>query len=77
MNYGLKYVANRDVQLQGYTDTNWEGSIDNRKSTSEVSFSLGSAMISWMSRKQRLIALNTPEVDYIASNEACTKVVWI
>eukprot|EP00253_Pinus_taeda_P008812 PITA_08812 len=77
VNYGFRYVANKDVQLQGYTNIDWARSVEDRKSTSEVCFSLGSAMISWMSRKQRLIALNTAEAECIASNEACSEAVWL
>jgi hypothetical protein len=66
-----------DVQLQGYTDSDWAGSADDRKSTSGVCFSLGSAMISWISRKQKSVALNTAEAEYIAACDACTKAVWL
>jgi len=34
-------------------------------------------MIDWMRRKHRSIALRTVEVEYIAANEACRKVLWI
>jgi hypothetical protein len=36
---------------------------------------LGSAMISWASRKQKSVALNTAE--YIAACDACTEAVWL
>jgi hypothetical protein len=61
----------------GYTDSDWEGSADDRKSTSGVCFSLGSAMISWISRKHNSITLNTVEAEYIATCEACTEAVWL
>jgi hypothetical protein len=50
LNYGLRYASNSDVQLHAFTDSDWAGSADDRKSTSDISFSLGSAMISWASR---------------------------
>jgi hypothetical protein len=40
-------------------------------------FSLGSAMISWSSRKQKSIALSTAEAEYMAACEACTEAVWL
>jgi hypothetical protein len=40
-------------------------------------FILGSAMISWGSRKQKSVALSTTEAEYIASCEACTEAVWL
>ena len=43
----------------GYTDSNWIGSIEYRKSTSGCCLSLGSGMISSLSRKNTNVALNT------------------
>jgi hypothetical protein len=71
--YGLRYFSSGEVMLQGYTNSDWAGSADDRKSTSGTYFSLGSAMISWISRKQKSVALNTAEAEYIATCDACTK----
>jgi len=45
MDYGLRYASNSDIQLQGYTNVDWVGSVEDRKSTSDGFFSLGFAMI--------------------------------
>eukprot|EP00253_Pinus_taeda_P035772 PITA_35772 len=74
--HGLRYIA-RDVRLHGYTDANWAGSVVDRKSTSGCCFSLGSASISWMSRKQKLVALSAAEAEYIASSMASCEAVWL
>ena len=49
--YGLKFTSSGGVMLHGYADSDWAGSPVDRKSTSSYYFSLGSAMISWSSRK--------------------------
>lgn len=54
INLGLKYIA-KNIRFYGYTDADWAGNFADRKSTSGCCFSLGSAMISWMSRKQSLL----------------------
>jgi hypothetical protein len=78
INYGLRYTASSDIQLHGFTDSNWAGSAEDRKSTSGMCFSLGSAMISWGSRKKKkFVALNTTEAKYIAACEACTEAIWL
>jgi hypothetical protein len=46
MQYGLRYLGNGEVKLQGYTDLDWVGSVANRKSTSRCCFSLESMMVS-------------------------------
>jgi hypothetical protein len=64
INYGLRYTASSNIQLHGFTDSDWARSADDRKSTSGMCFSLGSAMISWGSRKQKSVALSTTEAEY-------------
>ena len=49
--YGLRYSSSGGVVLLGYTNSNWDGSVVDRKSTSKYCFSMGSAMISWSSHK--------------------------
>jgi hypothetical protein len=77
LNYGLRYTASNDIKLHGFTDSDWAGSAEDRRSTSGMCFILGSAMISWGSRKQKSVALSTAEAKYIAACEACTEVVWL
>jgi hypothetical protein len=77
MDYGLSYDGDHDFTLSGYTDTDWAGSVVDRKRTSRCCFSLGSAMISWQSRKQSSIALSTTEVEYIVACSASYKAIWI
>ena len=44
--YGLCYTTDSDMQLVGYTDSDWVGSVEDWKSTSRCCFSLGSVVIS-------------------------------
>jgi hypothetical protein len=48
--YGIRYVSDNEVKMQGYTDSDWAGSAVDRKITSRCCFSLGLGMISWWSR---------------------------
>jgi hypothetical protein len=75
--YGIKYDADCEFKLQGYSDSDWAGSVIDRKSTSGCRFSLGSGMILWFSRKQSNVALSTTETEYMAACLACTEVVWL
>ena len=51
LHYGLFYEAGCALQVHGYTDAAWAGSVSDRRSTSGFMFSLGSAAISWSSKK--------------------------
>ena len=65
IDYGLHYVADCQFKLVGYTDSDWAGSVTDRKSTSGCCFSLGSTVIAWRSRKQTSVVLSTTEVEHI------------
>ena len=45
-NYGLWYPRNTDLTLHAYTDADWAGSVDDRKSTSGGAFFMGSRLVS-------------------------------
>jgi hypothetical protein len=75
--YGLRYASSVDLSLQGYADADWAGSAVDRKSTSGCCFTLGSAMVSWCSRKQSSVALSTAEAEYIALSVAVREAVWL
>eukprot|EP00253_Pinus_taeda_P034609 PITA_34609 len=66
--YWLWYKWIEGVKLQGLTDADWAESPSNRKSTSRGIFNLGSATVSWYSRKQRSVALSSAEVEYMAAS---------
>jgi hypothetical protein len=74
---GLNYDGDHDFTLSGYTDSDWVGSVSDRKITLGCCFSLGSAMISWKSRKQSNISLSTVEEEYIATCFASYEAIWL
>ncbi|XP_057751139.1 secreted RxLR effector protein 161-like [Arachis stenosperma] len=65
LNDGIYYENTNEVNLVGYTYSDWAGDIETRKSTSGL-FHLGSGAISWSSKKQPVVALSTAE-EYIAA----------
>ena len=53
-----------------FSDADVAGDIDGRRSTSGVLVFLGSALISWLSLKQKVVALSTCEAEYIAGGHS-------
>eukprot|EP00253_Pinus_taeda_P014615 PITA_14615 len=72
----LKYDS-KEVKLTSFTNSDWGGNETNGRSTIGGCFSLGSAMISWMSRKQDLVALSSVEAKHVATCEVGKEVVWL
>jgi hypothetical protein len=47
--------------MVSYTNADWEGIIDDRRSTSGATFYLGDCLVSWLSKKQSSVSLFTIE----------------
>ena len=61
----------------GYTDSDYAGNSDNRRSTTGYIFTLYGGAISWMSRLQKCVALSTTEAEYVVAIEACKEAIWL
>lgn len=61
----------------GYSDSDWGGSPDDRRSTSGWVFMLGSGAIAWSSKKQPITALSSTEAEYISVTSAACEAVWL
>ena len=60
----------KDLFLVGYIDVDWEGDLDQRKSTSRYAFLLNDCTISWCSKKQSCITLSIMETKYVVCSSA-------
>ena len=77
MHLGLLYRKNELKSCVGFSDADWAGDLDDRKSTSGYIFQMSGAAISWRSKKQACVALSTAEAEYIALASAAQEAVWM
>lgn len=63
--------------LVGYTDSDWAGCAETRRSTSGYVFHLGSAAISWSSKRQPTVTLSSCEAEYIGQTNATKEAIWL
>ena len=75
--FGVWYRKDTNDVLAGYSDADWVGNVDNRKSTSGGCFYVGTNLISWMSKKQNFILLSTIKAEYIFAGSCCTQLLWM
>ena len=57
--FGLLFAKGESTECTGYSDADWAGDIDDRKSTSGYMFKIAGASVSWRSKKQSCVALST------------------
>ncbi|RWR73399.1 Gag-protease-integrase-RT-RNaseH polyprotein [Cinnamomum micranthum f. kanehirae] len=76
-NYMLSYRRSDRLEVIGYSDADFAGCLDSRKSTSGYIFLLANGAISWRSAKQTLVTPSTFDAEYVACFEATGHALWL
>ena len=58
------YENRGHIQVVGYTDAYWAGSLTDRRSTSGYCVFIGGNLISWKSKKQDVVTRSSVEAEY-------------
>ncbi|XP_048128416.1 secreted RxLR effector protein 161-like [Rhodamnia argentea] len=75
--FGLFYKKGEKSELLGFTDSDYAGDMDDRKSTSGYVFMLGSGAVSWCSKKQPIVTLSTIEAEFVATTSSACQAFWL
>nr|GEW84676.1 retrotransposon protein, putative, Ty1-copia subclass [Tanacetum cinerariifolium] len=74
---GLVFEHGSTQCVAGYSDFDYDGDLDKRRSTTGYVFALVKALISWKSTLQSTTALSTMEAEYMAMTEAVKEAIWL
>ncbi|MCH81290.1 copia-type polyprotein, partial [Trifolium medium] len=79
LSFGVLYKSNvtKKLCLKGWSDSDYAGDVEDRKSTTGYLFKLGSAAISWSSKKQPIVTLSTTEAEYVAAASCACQALWL
>ena len=78
LNFGLRFSFNdKNPEMLGFSDADWAGDVDTRRSTSGYVFQIGNSTVSWSSKMQATVAKSTTEAEYIALRQATQEAVWL
>lgn len=75
--YGLWYPKEGKFELKVYTDADWAGNVDDRKSTTGGAFFFDERLVTWTSKKQSCISQSIAEVEYVAAATNCSNIAYI
>eukprot|EP00253_Pinus_taeda_P031971 PITA_31971 len=63
--------------LESFSDSDWAGNLDDRRSITGYAFNRGSGVIAWSSKKQSTVALSSCEAEYQALCAATCEAIWL
>ncbi|KAF8064476.1 Retrovirus-related Pol polyprotein from transposon TNT 1-94 [Scenedesmus sp. PABB004] len=75
---GINYSGGpAGLHLVGYTDADYAGCPDTRRSTSAFVFTMGGGAVSWCSQRQKTVSVSTAEAEYVAAAAAVKEALWL
>ncbi|KAM1225391.1 hypothetical protein ACFX2G_045116 [Malus domestica] len=76
MHLGLTY-SKGDLNLKSFSDADWAGDPNDRRSTTGLVVFLGTNPISWSSKKQQTVSRSSTEAEYRALSSTAAELDWI
>ncbi|KAK9093200.1 hypothetical protein Syun_028111 [Stephania yunnanensis] len=73
---GIVFRPAFSLSIEVFTDSDWAGDVDDRRSTSGVCVLLGGNLITWYSKKQSVVARSSTEAEYRALALGVTDILW-
>ncbi|KAJ9548745.1 hypothetical protein OSB04_021288 [Centaurea solstitialis] len=77
LSYGIRIVRSTTTSLVAYSDADWGGCPDSRRSTSGYCVFFGDNLISWSSKRQSTVSRSSAEAEYRGVANAVAEATWV
>jgi hypothetical protein len=77
LDHGIFYPSQNPGNLFIFTDADWAGDVDSRRSTSRIIYKLGHAPIAWLIKLQPSVSLSSTKAEYRVLFEATRNITYL
>ncbi|KAF7768406.1 hypothetical protein Agabi119p4_7649 [Agaricus bisporus var. burnettii] len=76
-NMVLEFDGNSNQGVIAYSNSDWASDPEDRKSITGNFVTIANGTISWLSRKQKTVALSSTEAEYMAISDCLQQLIWV
>lgn len=76
-NLGIKYSAANNLDIIGYSDSDFAGELQSRRSTTGYVFKINESAVTCRTQREKCVPCSTAEAEYVATSEACKEAIWL
>ncbi|XP_017976387.1 PREDICTED: uncharacterized mitochondrial protein AtMg00810 [Theobroma cacao] len=74
---GILMKSKCNLRISGYSDSDWAGCLDTRKSITGYCIFIGDSLVSWKSKKQSVMARNSAKAECRSMAATCREIIWL
>src|SRR2546421_380012 len=77
LDHGIWMGKNESTEIVGYCDADWAGDRVDRRSTTGYCTFIGGNMVTWKTKKQKVVSCSSAEAEYRAMRKLTNELTWL